>query len=360
MTRIAVLSFLLFITLSCSQENDRIKAWRGPVTESVYATVVVLPEQLYQAHATVGGIIEEIMVSEGDSVKRGTPLIQITNTAPELNVKNAKLALELAEEELKGKAAIMKRIEDDIEVARLNMQQDSVDFMRQKRLRENNIGTEAEYDRRKLAYEVSQKTLARLEDELVRTRIQLETQLKQARNNYETTLTNAGDYKVTSKIDGKVYGLYKEVGEFVSFQEPVAAIGRADAFLVEMLVDEVDIARLSVGQPVIITLDAFGDQAFRARITRILPQKDERTQTFTVEAHFDERPPSLYAGLSGEANIIIERKENALLIPRDYLVGGSSVMTEEGPIEVETGLKSMEHVEILSGLDTTTYLYKPE
>jgi len=358
--RSIVCLLFFFVITGCGQENDRVKPRRGPITESVYATVVVLPEELYRAHASVGGIAEKIMVKEGDTVLTGAPIMHITNTAPELNVRNARLALQLAEEEYTGKAAVLERIKDDIEVARLTMQQDSVDFMRQKRLRENNIGTEAEYDRRKLAYEVSKKTLARLEDELIRTRIQLETKLEQARNTYETTLTNAQDYTVTSKIDGKVYGLYKEVGEFVNFQEPVAAIGSSSKFIIEMLVDEVDIARVFPDQQVIITLDAFEDQAFRARITRILPQKDERTQTFTIEAKFEESPPSLYAGLSGEANIIIRRKDNVLLIPREYLMDQDKVRTEEGVIGVTTGLMSMEEVEILSGLDTTTYLYRPQ
>lgn len=354
-----LLAFLILTAAGCSKDDERAKPVRGNITESVYATVVVLPDSLYQVYAAVGGLVEQIMVEEGDTVRPGQPLMHITNTAPELNVRNARLALELAEEEYQGQAAVLKRIQDDIEVARLNMKQDSVDFMRQKRLRENNIGTDAEYDRRKLAYEVSRKTLARLEDELQRTRIQLETKLKQARNNYETTLSNASDYTVTSKINGKVYGLYKEPGELVNFQEPVASIGSAGNFMLEMLVDEVDIARITEGQSVYITLDAFDNEAFRAHITRILPQKDERTQTFTAEGVFDEVPEKLYAGLSGEANIVIQRKEDALLIPRSYLQG-NQVRTTDGMREVETGLISMEQAEIISGLDTSIYIYPPQ
>ncbi len=350
----------LIILLSCNSEKESLKPTVGNISESVYATVTVLPDSLYRAHAAVGGIAEKIYVEEGDSVRVGQPVMQISNTAPELNVRNAKLALELAEEEYQGQAAILKRIMDEIEVARLNMKQDSVDFMRQQRLRENDIGTEAEYDRRRLAYEVSRKNLARLEDELDRTRIELETQVEQARNNYETTLSNASDFLVTSKIDGKVYGVYKAKGEFINFQEPVAAIGSRDKFLIEMLVDEVDIARISEGQQVAITLDAYKDEVFTAHITRILPQKDERTQTFTVEGLFDEAPEALYAGLSGEANIIIRRKDNVLIIPRSYMTANKEVRTKDGLKKIETGLMSMESVEITSGIDSATLIYRPE
>ncbi len=360
MLRNITLLLSLLLLISCSKEDERIRPSIGAITESVYATVVVLPDSLYRSHAVVGGIVENIFVNEGDIVSTGQPIMHISNTAPELNVRNARLALELAEEEYNGKAAILKRIEDDIAVARLNLKQDSIDYMRQKRLHESNIGTDSEYDRRKLAYEIYQKSLTRLENERLRTTIQLETQLKQARNNYEVTLSNADDYTVTSKISGKVYGLYKEVGEFVNFQEPVAAIGSNSDFIIEMLVDEVDISRLSEGQVVVITLDAFEGEAFTAHITRILPQKNERTQTFTVEAVFDEAPQTLYAGLSGEANIIIKRKQKVMLIPRNYLVGETQVRTEEGLVQVETGLMSMEEVEIISGIDSTTFIYKPE
>jgi multidrug efflux pump subunit AcrA (membrane-fusion protein) len=180
-------------------------------------------------------------------------------------------------------------------------------------------------------------------------------------NNYEVARVNTGDYTVRSKIDGKVYALQKEPGETVSMQEPVAMIGSASRFMIEMLIDERDIARIRSGQEVLISLEAFDNAVFQAKVIKIYPQKNERNQTFKVEAQFEKDAPGvLYAGLSGEANIVIDQKEAALTIPLDYLSENSTVLTDSGEIPVTTGLRSLDRVEILEGINSETLIYKPE
>ncbi len=85
----------------------------------------------------------------------------------------------------------------------------------------------------------------------------------------------------------------------------------ATDFIIEMLVDEVDIVKISINQKVIISLDAYKGEIFTGKVSKIYPKKDERNQTFTVEAVFDEAPIKLYPGLSGESNIIISAKKES-------------------------------------------------
>lgn len=125
------------------------------------------------------------------------------------------------------------------------------------------------------------------------------------------------------------------------------------------MVDEKDIVRVLPGQEVVIALDAYGKKTFHAKITRILPEKNERNQSFLVEAEFNDPPERLYAGLAGEANIITAQKNNALTIPSAYLLNDSLVRTKDGLIKVETGMRSLDRVEILSGIDENTELLKP-
>ena len=127
-----------------------------------------------------------------------------------------------------------------------------------------------------------------------------------------------------------------------------------------MLVDEVDIARVRNGHLVLVRLDAYSDEIFEARVARIFPSKNLQTQTFKVEATFTTQPSILYSGLAGEANIIISSKENALTVPIEYVVRGNRVVTAEGELEVVTGLRNLEVIEILAGIDTATLLFKPE
>ena len=142
--------------------------------------------------------------------------------------------------------------------------------------------------------------------------------------------------------------------------EPIAAIGSATDFIIEMLVDEVDIVKLKIGQTALITLDAYGSEVYTAVLSKIYPRKDERSQTFKIEALFTNPPEVLYPGLAGEGNIIVSQKETVLTIPKEYLIGENNVKTEEGIIEIVTGIEDMERVEVRSGLDANTYIIKPE
>lgn len=344
---------------ACSSEDQRIQPRTGIITESVYATVTLQPDSLYAVYAAASGIVDEVYRMEGDEVRKGDKIMQITNDVPVLNAENARLALDLARKNYEGRAAVLKEIEKEIQVARLRVRQDSLSYFRQKNLREKNVGTQSDFDARKTTYDVSVNNLAALLNRYNRVQHELSTQLKQAENNYQTSLIATRDYAVTSEINGKVYQVVKNQGELVGPQEPVAMIGSSGRYVIEMLVDEVDIARIESGQRVLVTLDAYEGKVFSASLVKIYPQKNERTQTFKAEAVFDTAPRKLYPGLSGEANIIIRTNKSALIIPRSYLTKDDQVKTDKGLISVETGLESMDEVEIISGIGTSTYLYKP-
>ena len=62
------------------------------MTESIYSSVLIQPDSLYQVYAVISGILEKNLVNEGDLVTRNQSLFQITNTAPELNAKKRKIS----------------------------------------------------------------------------------------------------------------------------------------------------------------------------------------------------------------------------------------------------------------------------
>lgn len=351
------LSTLIF--LGCGDGRDKVRPERTTITESVYSSVTVQPDSLYLAFAAVGGILDRNLVEEGDRVSKGDPIAQIINNTPNLNRENAKLALELARQNFLGNNAVLRSLKEQIEAATLQYSNDSVNFYRQKALWEQGIGSRAEFDNRKLAFELSRNNLSLKNSAYAQTRNELETKYRQAQNNYETSRITARDFIIESKINGTVYALYKNPGEIVTNMEAVATVGSSSDFIVEMLVDEVDIVKISLGQRALITLDAYPGEVFQAEVSKIYPKKDERSQTFKVEALFQKAPPTLYPGLSGEGNIIIEQREGALVIPKEYLVNDSLVETEKGRVSVRTGLQDLDRVEIISGIDASTVLLKP-
>ncbi|MEJ2584898.1 MAG: efflux RND transporter periplasmic adaptor subunit [Robiginitalea sp.] len=349
----------LFLATACGGKTETIHPELRDITASVYASATVQPDSMYRVHAAVSGILDSNLVEEGDLVAPGSSLLHITDQTPRLSAENARLQMELARVNYKGASSPLKDLEAQIRTAELTYHDDSLNFRRQEKLWSQNIGSLSAYENRRLAYERSRNQLQRLRTEYRQLEEELRTKMIQAQNTYESSLVNTEDYTVRSTIHGKVYALYKEPGELVTPNEPLALLGSEDTFVVELLVDEVDVVQLQVGQQALITLDAYPEELFETTLSKIYPQKDERSQTFRVEARFKTPPAVLYPGMSGEANIVVARKSGALTIPRSYMVGKDSVQTSGGMRKVVTGLETLDRIEILSGLEAETELIKP-
>ena len=355
-----VVIFSIVLFFSCGTKKDGITPKKTTLVESVYASALVQPDSLYEVYSSVAGILDTQFVNEGDTVTKGQQLFQIFNKMPDLNRENAKLSLQQAKEDYSGNAAVLAGLQKELQTAQLKFQNDSVNFMRQQRLWEQKIGSQAEFEAKKLNYEASANTLEQLKNQYLRTQSDLQNRVRQADNNYRSAIVNTKDFTLTSKINGRVYAVYRNEGEIITAQQPLASLGSSDVFIVDLLVDEVDIVKLEIGQKVLITLDAYTDTLFEGKVAKIYPKKDERTQTFKVEAVFERAPKVLYPGLAGEANIIISEKENTLTIPLEYLTEDNQVETDDGLREVITGKRNIDEVEIISGIDATTKIYRPE
>jgi HlyD family secretion protein len=361
MFRLVSIVLLIFLLASaCRDSREKIKPVIRDITEAVYASGNVKAKDEYKVYSTVSGIIGQIFISKGDLVKKGQPLFTISNENPQLNTDNARLAYELAKENYQGGAALLEELRLQIQTTKEKYLNDSLQYSRQKNLWDQQIGTQNDLDQRKLAFDMSRNNYLSAVSRLEQGRVQLKNELDRAYNNYLMTRNAKSDYTITSEMDGRVYDLYREKGEMAGPQQPVALIGRAEDFIIELLVDEYDIARLRTGQQVIVTMDSYKGQAFEAVISRIHPLMNERTRSFTVEAVFTRGPEILYPNLSVEANIVLQTKKNALTIPLSYLVENTYVLVEEkNKKKVTTGIRDLQRVEITSGLDTAAYIYKP-
>ena len=291
-------------------------------------------------------------------VQAGDPLFTIQNQTARLGAENAQLAADFADMNTRGER--LSELRSAIETARSKMRNDSLLFVRQRGLWTQQIGSKVELEQRELAYTISasnyEAALLRYED----LQKQLQFAAAQAKKQLSISQNLAGDYIIRSQTDGRVYRIDRALGEIVNTQAPVAVIGDADQFIVDLQVDESDIARIQAGQRTLLTMDSYKGQVLEAVITQINPLMNERTRTFTVEARFAQKPPTLYPNLSAEANIIIQSKENALTIPRAYLLADSTVLLpNEEKRKVVTGLKDYQKVEIINGLDANESIIKP-
>lgn len=308
--------------------------------------------------ATVSGLVNDIFVKEGDTVQKGDVLLTIINETQRLNRENTALAARLADiNENQGK---INEARAQLNLAYSKLKNDSVLWARQQALWAQQIGSKAELEQRELMYENSRNAWLAAQVRLRDLERQLDYNARQTQNQLRISNRLENDFTLRSDINGKVYALYKKKGELVGPQTPLAVIGDADNFIIEMQVDEYDILKVRTGQKVWVTMDSYKGQVFEATVTRVYPMMDARSKTFTVEAAFTNPPNPLFPGTTLEANIVIQVKEKALLIPRTYLINDSLVVKENGDTaRVKTGLHDYEKVEILSGITKADALLKP-
>lgn len=172
------------------------------------------------------------------------------------------------------------------------------------------------------------------------------------------SLTN--DYVVKSEVTGKVFSILKEKGELITPQVPLAILGNAQNYYIELQVDEYDIAKIKPAQKIVLSLDSYKGKTFEAVVSKIIPIMNERSRSFLVEANFVIKPETLFPNLNVEANIILQTKKNALTIPRNYLVKDSFVLLENEQLQkVTVGLKDYQKAEIISGINSNTKILKP-
>ena len=146
----------------------------------------------------------------------------------------------------------------------------------------------------------------------------------------------------------------------INTQTAVAILGDAGKFYIELQVDEYDIARMSIGQTVVLNMDSYKGKTFEAKITKINPLMNERSRSFTIEADFVTQPPALYPNLTVEANVVIQTKEKVLTIPRAYLSDDSTVwISAKEKKKLRVGLTDYNKAEIISGLTSGDIIYKP-
>lgn len=359
MPKLLTTLLLLFTIIACNKKNESIQPHFEKITYSVYASGVIKSNNQYQVYARSSGIITEIFVKDGELVKKGQAILKLSDATQKLSYENAKLLANFSSISENKEKLIQAQTE--LEVAKLKMENEASLFEKQKKLWAEEIGSKNELDQRELSYKnaISLFNAAKLRSNDLQKQIKFQSEQTQRTANISSSTMN--DLIVKSEMNGKLYSLSKEKGEMVNSQSPIALIGDANEFYVELQVDEYDISKLKLGQKVLLTLDSYKGKVFEAAVSKLFPIMNEKSKTFKVEAVFTKKPEYLYPNLTTEANIIIQVKEKVLTIPRNYLIDNDFVLlANKEKRKVVTGLKDYEKVEIISGITANDAIYKPE
>lgn len=359
MKKLIFLYVFLLLLISCKDKKETTSPVRESITESVYASGVLKAKNQYQVFSTVNGLLQKIHVKEGDTIKKGTPLFTILNETSKLARENAQLAAELAD--IRSNQGRLNELQLNIDLARNKMMNDSLLMIRQQSLWSQNIGSKVEVEKAELNYQNSKTSYQSARIRYLDEKRRLEIASKQAKKSLQISRETESDFTISSIIEGKVYSLTKEEGEMVNTQVHLAIIGDLNEFILELQVDEYDITNVIAGQQVKVIMDSYKGEVFDAVITRVNPIMNERSKTVMVEAAFVNQPSSLYPNLTLEANIILQVKDNALTLPRKFIIDDRYVIRENGDtVNITVGLKDYVKAEILSGLDVKDILISPE
>ena len=142
---------------SCSEKLEKTTPQTTNITASVYAAGIVKTRNQYQVYSTVSGIIDKIYVTENDLVKKGSPILLISDPPSRLNRENSDLSARYAD--LRSNADKLTDLKNNIDLAESKYRNDSLIYKRQQNLWTQGIGTKLELEQKELIAQGSKISL---------------------------------------------------------------------------------------------------------------------------------------------------------------------------------------------------------
>jgi membrane fusion protein (multidrug efflux system) len=276
----------------------------GQVVRTVQAVGTLRANEAVTVSSEIAGRIARIGFEEGEPVARGTLLIQIEDSVyraevqeKEANRALAQLAFDRAEALLAKRAASVE-----------------------------------ERDRTRALLDASDASLALARARLDKTRI-------------------------TAPFSGLVGLRRVSVGDYVAAGQELVSLSEIDPLKVDFRVGEIHLPKVSTGQGIDITVDAFPARRFEGSVYAIEPQVDINGRAVVVRARLPNPERLLRPGLFSRVTLIVDTAADAILVPESAIVpqgdrhfvyrveGGKALLTE-----VDIGERHATQVEIRDGL----------
>ncbi|MGV7105193.1 efflux RND transporter periplasmic adaptor subunit [Flavobacterium sp. U410] len=339
----------MFIFFSCNREK-KVSPVRKTIQEAVFASGTLSQENEFYLAASYDGVLKNVSYKEGETIQANAVFATIEHNVSKNQLDEAQLNFKDAQFNASSGSLQLKQINAQIEQAKAQVALDYKNYLRYKELHDKNSVSTLDFEKAELQYKTSSEQLQLLKNQY----LDLEKTLRLVKEKSLTQLNSQreiyNDYFVKSEKSGMVLNVYKKEGELVKRGEIIAKIG-SGSYLAKLFIAEDDIVKIKNGQQVAIQLNTYPDEVFEGRITKIWPAFDETEQSYVVEAQFKNLPKEIFSGTQLQANIKLDVHQNVMVIPIKALIKGKYVKLESGEeIEVQTGYKNEEWVEIKSGL----------
>jgi HlyD family secretion protein len=329
----------------------------------------VEPYEWRAVRAETAGIISRLAVHDGDTVARNAELAVIADPSLQADMQSAEARVDEAKANLAalqagGRPAELAEIDSSLARTRAELAQQVRDAEALERLAAKQAATPAEVQaaqekirQSRLAIEGLQKRrasqIAPPEVAAAQARLQeAEVAVERARSRAALTV-------VRSPIGGVVYELAVHPGGYLNVGDVVTHVGQLDRVHVRVYVDEPELGRVSVGQPVAITWQALPGRKWQGAVERMPTsiQALGSRQVGEVVCTIENPGHELIPGTNVDAEIRTAVVNNALVIPREALrhddAGNYVLALKSDTLErrsVKTGTSSVTQVQILEGL----------
>ena len=289
------------------------------------------------------GKITEIVVKEGDHVKKGDVLLRLESVQPAADVNAQRANIAAAEAGVKSGEANDVSVQADIKSRAADLEHAKLDWERGQLLFKEGLIPKQDYDARKATYDGAVAALASAQARAEQARAQL-GQARSALTQTQATLKRLSDVlnKTTysAPINGVVTYIAVRVGENVvpGIQNATGSylmtISDMSVVTAEVMVDETDIVSVKLGQEAEVTIDAIPGKFFKGKVTEVGTQAvlrssglastqsttgNQEAKDFKVVVTLQDPPSSLRPGLSSTAKITTAQKKEVLTIPNQAI-----------------------------------------
>ncbi len=331
----AVLFFALSGSAEKSDEIKTVAVERGEIVDKALAVGRIVPKMEVSVKSKIGGIVKRTFVDIGDYVEAGDPLFDIAPDPTPIEYAEAKRNLEI------------------YQVAYDNA---SLEFERTKTMKDRKLISNQEFDSKKAVIDEAELRL-----KLAREKLSL------IESGRAEIADREVDNIIKSPISGTVLSRLVEEGDpivpLTSYQAgtELMTLARMDNLVFKGNVDEIDVGKLYPNMVCEIEIGAIPDKKLNGVLRKISPKahREEGSTLFEVEAVINGSDAEfLRAGYSANAEVIIVRKENIILVAERLVTIRDSIsyvevqdstltITER---EIHTGLSDGINIEVTDGL----------
>ncbi|MDE3089369.1 MAG: efflux RND transporter periplasmic adaptor subunit [Chloroflexota bacterium] len=390
---------------------------RGTLIATVSATGAISPRREAQMAFSASGPLTQLPVSQGDPVKAGAVLASLDTRASEFQLAQSEASLTAAQaklDQLKNPspadvtaaqasvasaeaalAQLQKPTQNDLTIAKsdldkaaaalsraqsdydriggvsnpfigmtpqaLTLQQAASDYQKALALFNAKINpNDSQLKQAQSALEQARAQLTRLTNPAPGDLQSAQAGVDQARAARDLSKARLDDAIIHAPYDGIVTHVDYDLGSFVPAGRALLGVADTSKLLVKLNIDETDIARVQVGEEVTIGLDAYPDVTINARVTDVAASATtiQGVVNYVVTVTLDPGAVPLKMGMTANANIVVARKDDVLLVPNQAVRAANNkhwvtVQTSPGKteeVEVKIGLANDQETEVVSGL----------